>query len=454
MRQRDVSAPDFVSGRRVADLEVKLRTVTPVVGGGARARHVDPWDPFRGPAIKGHLRQWWRAIYGPRILAAARGRAPDLYREESALWGSVAGDGGSASLVAIDVELGRNQTLKVVGGKSQTTPDGRGVVEDIQLNSREGYALFAARAQVEKLRGEVVRIRESPAQRIQPEVAFTLRVRVSRLASEEQRRQTRAALQAWILFGGVGGRTRRGCGSLAVEVPGSVEWLPTLAEVSGALDDQIAAAFPGLSAGLKGAAWLTGPPGKAMEAWMTAISWLKDFRQGAAGDARRDRAHAREVGRAPKPAGRSNWPEPDKLRQLGIVSDHRPVRPGISNVPAWPRAAFGLPIGMEFESAGGGRKTALQLVLSRGDRLASALILKPLQTRTGFVPLALWLSRALPAGTQVIVAAERQATGAPFGLVRAAGDSDYFDALAGKASVQEAFFDWLTKRGGAARGSL
>src|SRR5690606_21000499 len=97
------------------------------------------------------------------------------------------------------------------------------------------------------------------------------------------------ALRAWILFGGYGGRTRRGLGSLrALDDVGA--WLPQDASRDAFTHlfgfDLFAAPTktPGDVPWLGGAALHVGKAQRsAMQAWTTALDWLREFRQGTSG---------------------------------------------------------------------------------------------------------------------------------------------------------------------------
>ena len=58
-----------------------------------------------------------------------------------------------------------------------------------------------------------------------------------------------------------------------------------------------------------------------------------------------------------------------------------------------------------------------------------------------FVPCALWLNRAYPAGEVILRGVNNSA--APFDRLVAAGDTPQFSALASKQGLREAFLDWL-----------
>ncbi len=58
-----------------------------------------------------------------------------------------------------------------------------------------------------------------------------------------------------------------------------------------------------------------------------------------------------------------------------------------------------------------------------------------------FVPCALWLNRAYPAGD--VVLRDVNDSAAPFDRLVAPGDTAQFSALANKQSLRAAFLDWL-----------
>jgi len=44
-------------------VEVGLRTITPIYGGGVHTREVDAVDVIRVPSVRGQLRWWWRVLF-------------------------------------------------------------------------------------------------------------------------------------------------------------------------------------------------------------------------------------------------------------------------------------------------------------------------------------------------------------------------------------------------------
>lgn len=437
-------------------MSVSLRIVTPVLGGGYRAGQLDDVDIVRVPTISGHLRSWWRALYAG---AHPTGRA--LHDAESRLWGGVGGERPRRSRVAVRVDvLARGEEVR----------------SDIDPRETTGaYALFPARR--ERASGS------SPGRDPLPRrslTEFTLTVR----APTTERAAVRSAVQAWILFGGYGSRTRRGLGTFTVTGKDASEWLPRpgvpLARELTRLFDRDVFADPQLAratATLAGAAlWELGAAtSNPVEAWRTAVQTLQEFRQGT--DAHTPRTPGRPSPSAREPPGTieprrpsiSNWPEPDKLRHLatrvlqrGPYRDHPPRH---TEQPWWPRAGFGLPIVGRFQSKrrGGGRDYHEPPAFTFSwrdrhgqlrDRMASPLIVKalPLANQT-FVPVALWLHRAWPPG-EVIAQftgerdvdnrAAARVSAAPFDV--ATGEQPRFAALVGALSLRAAFFAWVAQR--------
>jgi CRISPR-associated protein Cmr1 len=431
-------------GPELVELRVQLEVVTPILGGSHQTRAIDDVDVIRAPSVRGHLRFWWRALY-----AAQYANADALYQRESALWGRAATDDGGRSAVEIRISVERaggtdNTEIRLYPGQGQQATPG-------------AYALWPARAET--------RTNTPTAPRRQPGTQFQLTLKVAGSATDEA--EVRNALRAWILFGGYGGRTRRGLGSL--KVIGNVNgWLPTAAtrEALTSLFGGDVFTAPTRTRGdvpwFGGAAVHVGRADRnAQTAWTTALDWLKEFRQGTTDHQQLGRAREPGTGKAqPNRPSISNWPEADKIRH--IKSKTRAHAPRHNSTAAWPRAGFGLPIigqfqtqdrsGQRFDSrnpqnGGYDEPGAFELRWRAGnvehDRLASPLIVKALPLADGtFAPCALWLNRAHPANGHVVLRNVNNSQ-APFDRLVAAGDTPQFSALANKASLRQAFLDWL-----------
>lgn len=152
-------------------------------------------------------------------------------------------------------------------------------------------------------------------------------------AVRELRSHLQGALWAWLSFGGIGSRSRRGCGSVHSEA----------FSLSGS--GAPASALPTASI-------LHGPRcPNAMAAWARAVEVYRDFRQRQ----RRTRMRRDPSGKTvEKLEGRTFWPEPDSLRRITRCHDRRhPPESTDQSINLFPRAALGLPIIFWFKDGPG-----------------------------------------------------------------------------------------------------
>lgn len=64
---RDLPLPRSRAGRgwpEWREIRVPLEVVTPILGGSYKTREVDEVEIIRPASVRGHLRFWWRALYG------------------------------------------------------------------------------------------------------------------------------------------------------------------------------------------------------------------------------------------------------------------------------------------------------------------------------------------------------------------------------------------------------
>jgi len=462
LRFAPISLPAYqkFSSPRELSFSIPLLTTTPTLGGGTEARKVDKLEGVRVPGIRGQLRFWWRAVFAGSVDSVKT-----LSKRERDLWGGIGSKpeeirASRASIAVRVTSLAREDTT------------------DVTLQQPDAYALWTARGTR----------KEEPAARRAPGTKLDLDVRVNVEDDTGQTTEVEYALRTWLLFGGIGGRVRRGCGAVALSNPGArATWLPpdlkqeTLHEWLGIQPKNFE-----FVPGLHGARYQFGPPVRdPLHAWYVAISWLRDFRQAAdgkldtsvAGDFARQRPSLAS-GNAGRP-GRTRWPEPDKLRHLAGPPnyDHAPLV-GHGPTPSWPRAELGLPIEVRFQAMDRSklpfhprpphdaklgwtdkRPSSGAMTVEAHDRLASPLIIKPVQLRDGtFVPFALWLSRRLPTDAQAGVHSSKDALDvrslAPFGIALPAGDKHLFNPLSGKTSLRDAFMDWVARSSGINGGKL
>jgi len=198
-----VSPPDgevLRNARRKSAIEVKLSLITPMFGGSADAGQVDPHRPVTAKSIRGHLRFWWRACRAGQFRSV-----DDMFRREAEIWGAAAEFNNKGGLEqgpgAVDLEVEVTNAGQRVKAKELISKASSG------SGPQEGVFMFPF---------------QRPAADALLDVSFTLRLF---LKSEGFKEDVRDALIAWILFGGVGARTRRGCGALKLE--GGLEDYPS-----------------------------------------------------------------------------------------------------------------------------------------------------------------------------------------------------------------------------------
>ncbi len=392
MRSEPPTPPDVTVAPR-PDTTTFVRAyelITPLFGGGVEPAQADPISSVRATEVRGQLRFWWRATRGGQF-----GRdVTSLKTAEDLLWGSASGS-GSAGPSRVDVQL----TLDA-RGKPYTAVDRQGRSSNArgeQLNighpsSIDSYAAFP----LNSMRGATVlqdvRFSISVAVHEAPEAAakagFT-----GPLAFE-----IAAALWAWGTLGGIGARTRRGFGALRLRGVGSGEQLdlpPTTSAgarewlrerldtyvVAGTWPEQV----PHLERDHTALRVLDNPTGSdGMRTWRFLIDKLKAFRQ------------QRPInGNRP---GRNRWPEQDEVRRLTGFRSGRHTDE-ISRVRKFPRAAFGLPLIIQYkrdDQEDGDPRGNNTVNVPGKERFASPLLLRPLGTVGAPLGLAIIL-----AGSQV-----------------------------------------------------
>jgi CRISPR-associated protein Cmr1 len=341
-----------------ANYEIKV--VTPLFGGGAAPKECDPAYPIGPAAVRGHLRFWWRALVAGRYSSSSK-----LAEDEADLWGSDQKKGQ----VALSVRL--VQAGKQVDVFSWPIKDGKMVGFPSLLQSAwPRYALFPFQGAKEAGQNT---LKEQPS-KATVGVQFELGLRWSGINAATVA-DVRGAVAAWVAYGGVGARTRRGCGSLDCAKAGAFD--------GGALPDHVETTL------LAGAERVLGKPmGDPVAAWNVAVGLYQDFRQGV--------PFARNPGSdpsAPGKPGRSKWPEPDTIRRA--VHQWCPKHTPSARPDGFPRADLGLPIVFQFKdkNAGDPNQTCLQGPDSGHLRKASPVITKAVRTAGGqWAPMVLVLT--------------------------------------------------------------
>nr|WP_321500827.1 type III-B CRISPR module RAMP protein Cmr1 [uncultured Dethiosulfovibrio sp.] len=344
-----------------------ISVVTPLFGGGFKAGEVDREHPVRGTAIRGHLRFWWRATCGRKFSSSQ-----ELYHRESQIWG----DTEKASSVRIWVS---DQRLGSIFSCA-SFPQGKNFPkfnEDFP-----GYICFP-------FQGSRQRGKEKDPSKAALGTSFSLGIN----CPAEFKEDLEVALRAWVCFGVLGARTRRGAGSLFCEKlspnkdDNLNDWMKDhfgdyLGTVSADSD------YPTLARGL-----LLGKRSKeAISVWKELSSLYGNFRQGE--------NLGRNKGEGNRP-GRSRWPEADSIRRLLRTNSPEHVPDSSKPEESFPRAAFGLPIITHFKDERTGDPGDTQLYPKIGrdkkDRMASPLIIKPLAiSEDKAVPMIVVLNAPLP----------------------------------------------------------
>ncbi len=411
------------------------RVITPLFGGGVTPQQADPITTVRASEIRGQLRFWWRATQAGRY---GKNGLQKMKSDEDALWGSTS----TPSQVQIEV---REHDEGVY--LDRTKDEGKFWGDPIK--SPISYGAFPLRKTDDTSPGG-----------LRFGVTFKLAVTLPR--DPELRQQVLAAFWAWETFGGIGARTRRGFGAIYCEkVDGDQDvgpWHPpqaNKAEVEDWLRKHLQRfARPGdapegvptlwseyrivvngnlksrakLDNAIKGASpnyqnWVP-----ALTAWYYPIEKMQQFRQ-----SRRENDKGQKY-------GRSYWPEPDEIRRRtkGFLGKHQEL----SKTRKFPRAVFGLPIVFQFKDKIDPPQVTLQGF--RHDRLASRLILRPLQCADDkFVSMALVLKgpELPPGGLKLVGANKGQETGIDTDpLTKKEAD---FPPLNGETDVLKAFLETL-----------
>ncbi|WP_368930499.1 type III-B CRISPR module RAMP protein Cmr1 [Bacillus pumilus] len=316
-----------------------IHLVTPMFGGGPQSNSIDQDRPIRESAIRGHLRFWWRATRG-----AACKNANELSKREAEIFGHT--EQASQIQVVTHYEKDEVKRNSKVFFKKKNHPFPRYVLSN--MKDKTPYLMKAQ---------------------------FSLNIRISKKTTDFEliKKEVEAALWAWINFGGLGSRTRRGCGSLYCK-----QFSPYNKRTKSQLekwfeqklleyDIQLPASsreWPTLSREFKVQAF----PSSMISSWRSVIQSYETFRRRS---------------NPTKKMGRSCWPEADTIRLLTgkAKSGHHIPYPKEKpfKYQAFPRAQFGLPIQFRFAPKDSGKDPDPVTLLPKGkDRLASPLILKPL----------------------------------------------------------------------------
>lgn len=344
---------------------LRLKTITPLFGGSATPREVDPENPVRAASVRGHLRFWWRAVAGAQYKTAE-----ELFKAEEENWGSTERY-GRVALRVLEQAAGESKKpsdLVPDRGTARTGPMEKFFLHPFNPNQSEGLPEASGLVWV----------------------AFTLELDVNRL-SPEGKAQLKTALRAWIAFGGVGARTRRGVGALEALSDVS-DWLPASPNQ---LND-----------------WFTASPIAEPQhtSLAGAVVYLGQPRKPSNTDPYKGHVAWRELGRFWARFRKGHFVEDPKTRQTmeytplagGKWRDHKTLlalRPNQEQV-ALAKPYLGLPI--VYQRLGNSFSGTLEALHPQGARMASPVILKPMAFADGSVrPAVIILNTPAPAQIRV-----------------------------------------------------
>ncbi|VVB63122.1 CRISPR system Cmr subunit Cmr1-2 [uncultured archaeon] len=354
----------------------EIQVITPIFGGGVEAGVNDPITPIRPSSIRGHLRFWWRATRGARCKTVA-----DLRQREGEIWGTT--DNPSNVVVEVSVRSkGKSYYCADLGRK------GRYIVK----REFPSHVLFPFQGNIRK--------NEKPAE-CTPNIFFCLRLTHPKVIYQD----VDAAVWAWINFGGIGARTRRGCCALYCLDPndqsppscqGLKKWLKERISYYGltfASESQSKVALEKSrsikSPLLPSRKWATlgrilikmdnNMEKDPILFWKYGIEVMRELRQGIKG---------RDNGASTNP-GQSRWPEAESIRKLVVAQRDIKSRPSTMHPEdtrkpgiAFPRVEFGMPIILDLRKDYINHSVNIKPTLQPSDdhdRMATPIILRPIK---------------------------------------------------------------------------
>jgi CRISPR-associated protein Cmr1 len=350
MRLTNQSFPDYdttavKTTRWKTILDVDLKLVTPMMGGGSVAGRPDFDYPIRSSSVRGALRRWWRASICFSNFAEMKSR-------EAALWGMV-GETATSSRVKVEVIANPIPAADITNLIDSRSP---------------AYAYGVLSGERRKTDDEKTKILNKCEFKV---IVSVLDLNSEYRVSDEEIDEVRRAFGCWVMFGGIGSRTRRGFGALQM-VPAdkshpSTELCSNVSHLLGSLPKPVVKVeFPSGFTSLHGGSVFVSkvPCENVMKAWTDSVEVLRCFRKGQMLGSERP---------SDGMASHSPWPEADSLRGPG-----RELRKMGGKV-AFPRAELGLPLEIRsIEGSSGYFGNGRVPGFSANDRLASPVIVRPL----------------------------------------------------------------------------
>ncbi len=352
-------------------------TITNEAGQGSQFKNADPETPIRVPSIRGQLRFWWRATSG-----AWSGSLEEMREREQKIFGSTS----TPSSLSVSVDAG-----KVIPQPREIYETNSGQTSIKSKRGSEGlcYGAFSLTPQnkdIEKNHKKPGSLNDLTNAPWDLHLSFT----------SEYAADLELALAAWIAFGGIGGRTTRGFGQIAITKAQSVISVSEiLSKVSAKGSPFLGAIVPAIDP-TNLVRFRSNQSGDDL--LNEALSVFSAFRQGS--------DIARDPGPKPNQPKRSRWPEPDTIRDIQKRHSygHKPVHE-YAMVRCFPRAAFGMPIIFHFKDkkSGDPNDATLQPKGEKKERMRS-----PLQIAIGPDRTVTFLVLTAPRPTEVELKDEKQ----------------------------------------------
>jgi CRISPR-associated protein Cmr1 len=380
--------------------EAHVVLITRLFGGGARAREIDKVSWLRSSAAKSALRAWWRAGHAHEFssLEALRERELVLF-------------GATASFDADGHLHGGPGALEV---ETQSHLGSLPTDYDEPLGNPLNYALFPAQGMGQP-RAKVVAASDQ-TQAV---------VKLTSLSGDPKAHETfLEALRLWLTLGGVGARSRRGAGAIAVDTPEEARKLglpASLVELEAFLRERCRSRS--LPSSLAGVFCLARTRRVFFGPLLASGEEAQKKLLGVLREARQDRP------RPPEPWGRSRWPEADAIRikaDPGRTWNHRPVP---ANAGQYPRSILGLPIVVHFKTPPAEPDdhhilgaVPHEQTWKKLERYSSPVILRPVRVWEGnrmqYAPVAVFTDCTLPTDARPLVTTDPKTELNPAEVVR------------------------------------
>ncbi len=396
--------PASTARKVVWSREARVALITRLFGGGARTREIDPLSWLRPSAAKSALRSWWRMghAHNYSTLEDLRTKEEELFGASGTFDASGRRQGGPGAL-----EITVESKLPLPPSEYQDSP-----------GSLINYALFPAQKTNKSDAAKIV----LPSEQTCASIQLT-----SRSENPETQEPLLEALRLWLTLGGVGSRTRRGVGAVALSDPGQARELGipvSLEELEAFLKKHckprpVPAALAGVCCLARTRCVFLGLPQDSGErAQLRLLDVLRKVRQ---------ERYPAKTGKY----GRSKWPEPDAIRLKSDPTKKWKHPPSAANAEQYPRAALGLPIVMHFKDGWPVEPKEHQILAARPDpkekwtkleRFSSPVLLRPVriwkEKEMLYVPVALITDCALPEDARPLVTIDPKAPAAAADVIQ------------------------------------